>query len=232
MTSLLTSRVPEARRRLVLLRHGQTSWNLERRGQGHTDIELDETGQAQAAAMAPFVAALGPIALWSSDLQRAAQTAAHVGLATGLDVRTDVRLREFDLGARTGMTMAEYADAHPEEYADFVAGRIEVTPGGETNAAVAARMRAALTDALAGLAPGETSVVVGHGGALKVAVLSLLGWPDEVWTTLHGLDNCHWAVLDHLGDGVADGVRLEAWNLSAPPTDPGYPDFATDEGVG
>ena len=54
-----------AHRRLVLLRHGQTAWNAEGRAQGHLDIGLDDLGRAQAAAVAPAVAALRPDVLWS-----------------------------------------------------------------------------------------------------------------------------------------------------------------------
>ena len=65
-------------RTLVLLRHGQTAWNLEHRAQGHSDVELDDTGHAQAAAVAPYVAGLAPALLWSSDLARARQTAEYI----------------------------------------------------------------------------------------------------------------------------------------------------------
>ena len=63
---------------LVLLRHGQTAWNAEGRIQGQLDVEIDETGHAQAAAVAPLLAALRPTTLWSSDSVRARQTAAYV----------------------------------------------------------------------------------------------------------------------------------------------------------
>ena len=62
----------------MLLRHGRTAWNATGRAQGHADVELDETGHAQAAAVAPWVAGFGPVVLWSSDLARARQTAAYV----------------------------------------------------------------------------------------------------------------------------------------------------------
>ena len=71
--------------RLVLVRHGQTAWNLEGRAQGHTDIGLDDTGRAQAVALAPYIAEMAPAALWSSDLTRARETAAHLAAATGQD---------------------------------------------------------------------------------------------------------------------------------------------------
>src|SRR4051812_41766969 len=85
-------------RRLVLLRHGQTEWNSLGRAQGHADISLDATGHARAAAAAPYLAAMRPVRLWSSDLARAQETAAYVADAAGLTVETDPRLREYDVG--------------------------------------------------------------------------------------------------------------------------------------
>jgi len=93
--------------RLVLVRHGQTAWNLEGRAQGHSDVPLDDVGLAQAAAAAPYVAALRPSALWSSDLARARQTASFVEAATGLAATPDPRLREYDVGIRSGLTLPE-----------------------------------------------------------------------------------------------------------------------------
>ena len=76
-------------------------------------MPLDEVGRAQAAAVAPELAALRPVALWTSDLARARETAAYVEAATGLTAVVDARLREYDLGERTGMTMPEYAASPP-----------------------------------------------------------------------------------------------------------------------
>jgi probable phosphoglycerate mutase len=213
-------------RRLVLLRHGRTAWNAERRAQGHSDVPLDGTGHAQAAAVAPHVAALRPVLLWSSDLARARQTAEYAATATGLELRLDPRLREYDLGERTGMTMAEYAAAHPEEYHAFRAGRYDVVPGGERNDQVATRVSAVVADAFAALAPGECGVLVSHGGALKVTLLALLGWPEGLAATLQALDNCGWAELRD--SGVDGRLRLAAYNVTAPAD----PDFVSRGGVG
>ena len=208
---------------LVLLRHGRTSWNLERRAQGHSDVELDDTGHAQAAAVAPYVAALAPALLWSSDLARARQTAEYVAKEAPVSLRLDPRLREFDLGERTGLTMTEFAEAYPEEYREFRAGHYDVVHGGEARAAVVARVTACVDEALAALAPGECGVLVGHGGALKVSVLELLGWSEGAAAGLQALDNCGWAVIED--SGVDGRLRLAAWNRAAP-------DFVSAPGVG
>jgi len=216
-------------RRLILLRHGRTAWNAERRGQGHTDVPLDETGHVQAKSAARQVAAYEPSRLWSSDLARASETAAYVAEVTGLTPRLDARLREYDVGARTGLTMAEYAAAFPDEYAAFRAGHFAAVTGGETSDDVLARFRAAMADIVAELGPGETAVVVAHGGALKVAVRDLLGWPPEAEKTFSGLDNCGWAVLVADEDHPSGRPR---WRMSSYNVTAQDPDFASDPGVG
>ncbi len=211
-----------APRRLVLLRHGRTAWNATGRAQGHADVELDETGHAQASAVAPWVAAMRPATLWSSDLARARQTAAYVEKETGLTARLDARLREFDVGERTGLTMTEYAEQHPDEHAAWLDERRAELPGAEETTEVLARSLPAYDEVVAGIAPGRTGVVVAHGAALKVSVLALLGWPQEHNRSIHGLDNCAVAVLDQ--DRPGTGWRLVAWNLR--------PDFVPDETAG
>jgi glucosyl-3-phosphoglycerate phosphatase len=216
----------EQARTLVLLRHGQTAWNLERRAQGHSDVELDETGHAQAAAVAPYLARLAPALLWSSDLARARQTAEYVAKETPVGLRLDPRLREFDLGERTGLTMAEFAETYPEEYREFRAGRYDVVAGAEGHREVVSRVNACVDDALAALSPGESAVLVSHGGALKVSVLELLGWSEGAAAGLQALANCGWAVIQD--SGVDGRLRLTAWNRTAP-----YPpDFVSASGVG
>jgi probable phosphoglycerate mutase len=210
-------------RTLVLLRHGQTSWNLERRAQGHSDVELDETGHAQAAAVAPYLAGLAPALLWSSDLARARQTAEYITKEVPVELRLDPRLREFDLGDRTGLTRSEFAEAYPEEYREFRAGHYDVGPGAESRAEVVARVTACVEEALEALPPGESGILVGHGGALKVSVLELLGWSEGAAGALGALGNCGWAVIED--SGVDGRLRLAAWNRTAP-------DFVSPAGVG
>jgi probable phosphoglycerate mutase len=206
-------------RRLVVLRHGRTAWNAEGRAQGHSDVELDAFGHAEAAAAAPWVARLAPVALWSSDLARARQTAAYVAKESGLDPVYDARLREFDLGERTGLTNDEFAARFPEQYAAFREGRWDPLPGMETTEQLAARVSAALADLVSGIAAGETAVAVAHGGAIKVGVSALLGWSPEVASGLRHPANCGWAVLEHEALPDRTRWRLAAWNLSAPDPD-------------
>jgi probable phosphoglycerate mutase len=199
-------------RRLILLRHGRTAWNHALRVQGQADVELDDAGHAQAAAVASEMAALHPTVLWSSDLARARQTAAYVAKETGLEPTYDARLREFGLGERQGLTHLEYAEAAPEEFAEFRRGDFDAVAGGERTAEVRDRMVAAAQDLLASIAPGEVAVAVSHGAAIRVAVAALLGWPDDALHSLHGLANCGWVELGRRED---DRLRMTAYNRVA-----------------
>nr|WP_246304199.1 histidine phosphatase family protein [Nocardioides thalensis] len=173
-----------------MLRHGRTEWNATHRIQGQLDPGLDDTGRAEARAVAPVVAALGPAVLWSSDLARARETAEQVAAASRLVPTYDERLREFHLGERQGLTHAEYERLAPEEFARFRAGEWDEVPGAEHPEAAAKRYAAALHDLLATLAPGETGVVVSHGAVTRTGLVSFLGWPRETARDLRALGNC------------------------------------------
>ena len=204
----------------MLLRHGRTAWNDSGHAQGHADIGLDEVGHAQAADVAPYLAAAEPVALWTSDLARARETSAYVERATGLVARVDERLREFDVGGRQGMTSDQFRDAFPDAFAAWVGGsETPRVPGAEAASEVAARIVPALRDCLDDLDDGQTAVVVTHGAALKVGVVGLLGWPATQTAALRGVDNCAWVSLLAPAAEPADGaaVRLERYNQSVRP---------------
>jgi probable phosphoglycerate mutase len=211
-------------RRLVLLRHGRTAWTESGRAQGHADIELDDLGHAHAAAAATYLAGLGPAALWTSDLARARQTCGYVEQATGLAAKTDQRLREFDVGARQGMTMAEFAESFPVEHDSWVRGdQLHPVEGAEDGSEVVARMVPALREFLEALDPGETGIVVTHGACLKVGLVGLLEWPADLAATLRGVDNCGWATVAEGTPGAR--LRLEAYNQQAGPAGGGLTDL-------
>jgi broad specificity phosphatase PhoE len=205
--------VPEGRT-LVLLRHGETDWNAVGRAQGHADISLNAVGHSQARAVAPELVELAPVRLWSSDLMRAVQTAEHVAAATGLPVEKDPRLREYDVGERSGLTMSEFATEFPERYAAWLAdAERHLVAGEETTEQVRARVVPALTGCLADLEPGQTGVVVLHGACLKVGLMGLLGWAWEQSETLRGLDNCGYCIVSE--SGRTGGLRLTSYNERA-----------------
>lgn len=193
-------------RRLVLWRHGRTRWNLERRAQGQTDVDLDEVGVAQARDAALRLASLRPSLIWSSDLTRARRTAQALADLTGLAVHPDARLREIHLGEREGRTVEEVARLWPEVWQAWRDGRRAPPPaGGESEDDVAERAASALHDAGTLLQPGETGVVVSHGVALRCGLWHVLGLPVELSRSLGGMSNCAWSVLEQ--------TRLGDWQL-------------------
>lgn len=209
------------RRRLVLWRHGQTSWNVERRFQGKTDIPLDETGVQQARRAARLLAGLRPTALLSSPLRRAADTAQALADITGLPVRYDGDLIERDGGAWEGLTSREIRERYPAEHAAWQ------PPGGETSAQVAKRVGAALERALDDLPPTGQLVVASHGAALRLGMSHLIGLPEETWERLGGLSNCCWSVVTEMRDG---GWRLTEHNAGTLP-EPVLSDDRPDTGT-
>ena len=173
---------------LVLWRHGQTTYNLERRFQGQSDVPLNDVGLRQAAEAAPYLAALRPMAIYSSDLSRASLTAAALARLTGLSVQFDKDLRERSGGSWEGLTETEIAERFPAERASWT------PPDGESAQAVTDRAAAALERIAASLAGGSTAVVVSHGAALGMAVARLLEIPWEP-RVLGPFGNCHWSVM-------------------------------------
>lgn len=196
------------KRTLVLLRHGRTAWNAERRFQGHADPPLDEVGRVQAYEVAALVAALRPDFLISSDAARALQTAQRLAAATGLTPQVEPRLRERGLGHWEGLTRDEVAAAYPDEYADWIAGKDVSRRGGETREQVAARAVAAYHD----LPDVPIAVLVTHSATAMALSTALLGLDQQVHV-LGPLANCHWSEL--VADGAA-GWRLRAHNLGVP----------------
>jgi broad specificity phosphatase PhoE len=181
--------------RLIVWRHGQTPWNAADRIQGQADIDLDDVGRAQASAAAEYLARCHPDAIVSSDLRRAADTAAVLATATGLPVHYDVRLRERAHGEWEGMLGADVRAAYPEAYARWRRGEPVGMCGVEDLDALASRVAAAVTEAADRIASGGTVVVVTHGAAARYAIGALLDWPPTVASRVIGLLNCHWSEL-------------------------------------
>ncbi len=116
-------------RRLVLWRHGRTTWNAEHRFQGQTDVPLDEVGVDQARRAAMELATLEPSVIVSSDLIRARDTAAQLAALTGLEVGLDERLRETFAGDWQGLTREEIRARYGSELDQWAAGS-DLRPGG------------------------------------------------------------------------------------------------------
>ncbi|MDJ0384655.1 histidine phosphatase family protein [Streptomyces sp. G-G2] len=208
-----TGREKHTGRKIVLWRHGQTAWNLERRFQGSTDIELTEAGVAQARRAARLLASLQPEAIVASDLQRAAATAAELAAITGLPVEHDAALRETYAGAWQGLTHEEILEKYGEQYAAWKRGEAVRRGGGELETEVADRAAPLVLKHVDRLSEGGTLVVVSHGGTIRTTIGRLLGLESFYWEGLGGLSNCCWSVL---GEG-ARGWRLMEHNAGTLP---------------
>lgn len=188
-------------RRLVLLRHGQTDFNLAGRMQGHLDSQLTEAGRSQALHVAPEIARMAPDLLISSDLLRAEYTANIVGAAVGLPVKLDPRLRETHLGVWQGRTVAEIDAEFPGAIAQWRSDPGWAPPGGESRIDVVRRSRPVveeLDDEVTG--DDATAVLVAHGGMIAGLVCGLLALPTPCWPVIGGIGNCRWAALARRDD--------------------------------
>ncbi|MDX6225878.1 MAG: glucosyl-3-phosphoglycerate phosphatase [Frankiales bacterium] len=201
-------------RRIVLWRHGRTTWNVEGRFQGQLDPHLDETGLTQAARSAAVLAALRPAVLVTSDLQRAVSTAAALAAVTGLAVQEHKGLREIELGTWQGLTRPEVAERFAGEYDAWLAGEDVRRGHGETYAEVGERCTSVLRSALADVGSGGVLVAVVHGGTARAAIGSLLEIEPASWWRFSPLGNCRWSVLVE----AARGWRLEEHNAGQLPS--------------
>jgi 2,3-bisphosphoglycerate-dependent phosphoglycerate mutase len=186
---------------LVLVRHGRTVWHAENRYAGRTEIDLDETGRRQAAALAAWAADDALAAIACSPQRRAKETAEPAARATGMQLAVDPRLREIDFGIAEGRTLAEL---DPSVVAAYLRDPVaHAMPGGEPPQAAAARACEALRE-LAARHPGERVLVVGHTTVFRLAICALLGIElRDYRRRLPALDNGAVTELILGGEGAA-----------------------------
>jgi broad specificity phosphatase PhoE len=151
---------------LLLARHGETDWNRDGRWQGLSDTRLNDLGREQAEALAAGLDDAVEV-VYSSDLARARETAEIVAARLGLEVRLDPRLRERGFGAWEGLTTAEIENRFAESHRRWRAGEGAGAEDAEPFAAFAARIHAFLEDAVR-QHPGQTVLVIAHGGSIRV----------------------------------------------------------------
>lgn len=181
-----------------------------KRGQGHTDLPLNEAGREQARALAATLARLPLAALYSSDLLRARETAEIILAAfpAPLPYHPDARLREVDVGLVAGLTVDEARERFPEWREKNAKDPLGTPlPGGESFRDLAERVRAAAAG-IAARHPARAVGVVTHGGPIRALVLEALGWNGDGWPRL-AFDNCGFTVLEW-----GPAPRLLALNVS------------------
>jgi broad specificity phosphatase PhoE len=166
-------------KRLLLIRHGQSEWNRERRWQGHSDVPLSEEGRGQAEALAGRLLGWAIDVLCCSDSRRAAETAEIIGEALKLSPQPDPDWRERDIGDFAGPTDVEAKERYPEVIAAAQATGHFDPPGGEGHDALRARAIRVFTRLLE-LHPGDVCVaMVSHGGLIRAVLEHALGLPED-----------------------------------------------------
>ncbi len=171
---------------ILLARHGQSDWNAETRWQGHADRPLTQRGREQAFALAERLAAKRLDAVYSSDLQRARDTAVAVAERQGLEVSVDPDLREVDVGSWSGLTRAEAERLHPDGFARWRDGE----PGwddGETYEEMSKRIIGAI-NRIAAEHDGGRVLVVSHGGPIRAIHAAALGLDVHTYRRLRPVE--------------------------------------------
>jgi 2,3-bisphosphoglycerate-dependent phosphoglycerate mutase len=205
--------------KMVVIRHGETLWNLDGRYQGHADSPLTEKGIAQAEAVGKRMKQYPFDVLYSSDLPRAYRTAQCIATNTQQKIVIDTRLRERNLGIFQGMCREEFVQQHPEIYAQYQANLLDyVIPQGESIRQCYQRSMEYF-ETLAQHHAGATIVLVTHGGilanllkcALNIplqaprnfhvwnASLNVFSYDQHGWTLESWGDRCHEATLEYEG---------------------------------
>ncbi len=204
--------------RLIVMRHGETAWNVDTRIQGQLDIPLNAKGLWQARRAARALADEPVAALYASDLSRAWQTAAEIAQPLGIDAVAEPRLRERAFGRFEGRTFAEIEAESPDEARRWRRRDPEFAPdGGESLLAFRDRITAAVAE-LAARHPGELVVLIAHGGVMDVLYRAATGQALQaprtwllgnaainrlLWTP-QGFGLVGWADTGHLDDAQRD----------------------------
>ncbi len=216
---------------LLLLRHGETEWNLSGRWQGQAaDTPLTALGREQARIVAGRLRSYPIRAIYSSDLLRAFETAQIAGQTLELTPIPDPALRESDIGAWTGLTWDEITARYPNEVAAMYAGQEVRRGGGESYGELQARLAAA-AEGIAARHAGQTVLLVSHGAALRSLVAHVL---DASLAQMHRIaigGNTALSVVQmrhghlrlisyndtaHLDDGVFQEANAEGAGLGQP----------------
>ena len=201
--------------RFCLVRHGETDWNAERRLQGHTDIDLNARGLAQAEQMARAIKKINLAfdVLYTSDLQRAAKTAKAIEQLFSTSAITNAGLRERHLGALQGLTTDEAPQLEPDLWRSHLSRNVtEELRGGESIQQFADRINTAL-EKIREQHLGKTVLLVSHGGALDMMYRIASNQPLDAAKAV-AVPNASLNWISHDGqswkvDGWADTSHLE-----------------------
>ena len=174
---------------IILVRHGETDWNRDNRFQGHADPPLNDTGRAQAQALAASFGDERFAAVYTSPLRRAHETARILAATRALEPIADPALEEVDVGSWSGLTRTEVEARHPEGFARW----LEYGHGwddGETYEELGARVVTGLLN-IGASHPGAAVLAVTHGGPIRSALAAADGVSfEEARRSIHVVGNC------------------------------------------
>jgi broad specificity phosphatase PhoE len=196
---------------LYLARHGETDDNARLVFQGQGGKGLNARGRAQARRLAQRMHKSRVTSIFTSDLQRAVETALLVGAACGVEPAMDPDLREVDVGLWTGRSHQEIAELYPEEWSSWSDGVDARRGGGETYGELALRIERAVVRICASDAR-DPVLVVSHGGSIKSYVSKILGVSADGMRALAGVGNAGLTIIERDDRGR---MRLHAWNDTA-----------------
>lgn len=181
--------------RLVLVRHGETDWNVEGRYQGQADPPLNAKGLAQAKKVAQELKEVGIDVIYSSPLKRAWQTAEIIARELGVPLYPEPRLMEIHQGDWQGRLRAEIAAKYPELFQRWLTDPWRVTPpGGESLQQVQARVYAAVDEILQ-RHRGQTVALVTHRIPIALLKVRYQGFDPDAVRKLE-LPNTYWEVIE------------------------------------
>jgi broad specificity phosphatase PhoE len=206
--------------RLILVRHGETPWNVTLQYQGQANIPLNERGLEQASRAAARLTRYGVTRLYSSDLARAWQTAEVIGATLGLTPVALPELREIDVGQWEGLTPEELYRRFPDHMAEYRRDPARtVRLGGESYAQLQARALIALQQIQDHHQHGDIVAAVSHGGTIRALLCHVIGldldrfgrmWLDNGSLTELRLGRNGWRLMRlndnaHVEEMIAEG---------------------------
>lgn len=168
--------------KVIFIRHGQTSWNKEKKYQGHSDISLNENGLRQAELVGKRLAVEKINAIYSSDLLRARQTAEHIAQYHALPIITKQGFREINFGVWEGLTYQEIMESWPAIFTTMYSQpSLTCPPQGESFDMMRQRVIMELRPCITNH-QNETIVIVSHGGTMRAILCAALGINlDKMW---------------------------------------------------
>ncbi|MGH3133044.1 MAG: histidine phosphatase family protein [Gaiellaceae bacterium] len=175
---------------IVMVRHGETDWNRERRFQGHADVPLNEAGRSQVRELAERLFGESFSLAYTSPLRRASESAEILAAQLGFEVRPSEALKEVDVGSWSGLTTPEVEARFPDGYRRWVDWRVAGWDDGESYEVLGRRVVAGLYE-IAERHPDEHLLAVTHGGPIRSAMAAALMLSlDEIGAAMGALENC------------------------------------------